>query len=120
MLTSGKWSGTTMQNIGALGLNQNLQFNDLSCKHTFNIRILRPLPDHITSSAFMTAAGFAGASVMYDLPPPAFVRPPYTVAPFLVCFPKVQNLNDPLIIFPATNIDCEEWDSVREHHSNQD
>jgi len=54
--------GITIKNQAALGLNQGLQFNDLT--------------------AFMTSAGFAGASVMYDLPPPAFVRPPYTVAPF--------------------------------------
>ncbi|PPQ90530.1 hypothetical protein CVT25_015820 [Psilocybe cyanescens] len=50
------------KNIQAISLNQNLQFNDLS--------------------SFLAAAGYAGASVLYDLAPPPFVRLPYTVAEF--------------------------------------
>ncbi|KAF8156670.1 hypothetical protein B0H34DRAFT_471221 [Crassisporium funariophilum] len=51
-----------LSNVAAIGLNQDSQFGDLT--------------------SFLTAAGFAGASVMYDLAPPAFINGPYTVAPF--------------------------------------
>lgn len=34
--------------------------------------------------AFLAAAGYAGASVLYGLAPPPFVRLPYTVAEFAV------------------------------------
>ncbi|KAF8962330.1 hypothetical protein BDZ97DRAFT_1122718 [Flammula alnicola] len=52
----------TMKNLAAIGLNQNLQFNDLT--------------------SFLTGAGYAGASILYDLPAPPFISVPYTVAPF--------------------------------------
>ncbi|KAF4616356.1 hypothetical protein D9613_008619 [Agrocybe pediades] len=49
---------TTTTNLRSIGLNQNLQFNDL------------------------TWAGYAAASVLYDLPSPAFIKVPYTIANF--------------------------------------
>ncbi|KAG5637195.1 hypothetical protein H0H81_005408 [Sphagnurus paluster] len=52
----------TLNNLGALGLNQDLQFNDLT--------------------SFVTAAGYASASVLYRLQDPPFVSGQYTVAPF--------------------------------------
>ncbi|KAF9041203.1 hypothetical protein BJ165DRAFT_1529953 [Panaeolus papilionaceus] len=55
---------TTMSNLQAVGLNQNLQFTDLT--------------------SFVTAAGYAGASILYDLDPPSFVQVPYTVAQFQI------------------------------------
>nr|KAF9561395.1 hypothetical protein CPC08DRAFT_635371 [Agrocybe pediades] len=40
--------------------------------------------DTITSNfkAFLTGAGYAAASVLYDLPSPAFIKVPYTIANF--------------------------------------
>ncbi|KAF9521556.1 hypothetical protein CPB83DRAFT_865412 [Crepidotus variabilis] len=52
----------TVQNLKALGLNQNIQFNDLTY--------------------FMAGAGYSGASLLYTLPQPPFTKSPYTVAPF--------------------------------------
>ncbi|KDR73211.1 hypothetical protein GALMADRAFT_72477, partial [Galerina marginata CBS 339.88] len=52
----------TLKNLAAIGLNQNLQFNDLT--------------------SFLTGAGYAGASILYGLPSPAFIQVPYTVANF--------------------------------------
>jgi hypothetical protein len=49
-------------NQRALGLTNSSQFNDLT--------------------TFLAGAGYAGAAVMYDLPQPAFVKVPYTVAPY--------------------------------------
>ncbi|KAH8833004.1 hypothetical protein DL96DRAFT_1584277 [Flagelloscypha sp. PMI_526] len=46
----------------ALGLNQNADFNDLT--------------------SFLTAAGYASSSILYDLGDIPFVLGPYTVAPF--------------------------------------
>ncbi|THU96519.1 hypothetical protein K435DRAFT_797270 [Dendrothele bispora CBS 962.96] len=59
------WSLPSMDltQLMQVGLNQGQDFGDLS--------------------AFLTAAGFASASVMYtNLPPPRFISVPYTVAPF--------------------------------------
>ncbi|KAG5353078.1 hypothetical protein C0989_010701 [Termitomyces sp. Mn162] len=52
----------TRENLGAIGLNQSAQFQDLT--------------------AFVTAAGFASASVLYSLPDPPFIHGQYTIAPF--------------------------------------
>ncbi|GLB39261.1 hypothetical protein LshimejAT787_0604230 [Lyophyllum shimeji] len=52
----------TLNNLAAIGLNQGGQFNDLT--------------------AFVTAAGYASASVLYRLGDPPFIHGPYTVAPF--------------------------------------
>lgn len=52
----------TVNNLAAIGLNQDTQFNDLT--------------------SFLTAAGYAGASVLYSLPEAPFVHGQYTVAPF--------------------------------------
>ncbi|RDB16062.1 hypothetical protein Hypma_003454 [Hypsizygus marmoreus] len=52
----------TLSTLGALGLNQNLQFNELT--------------------SFLTAAGYASAAVLYRLADPSFINGPYTVAPF--------------------------------------
>ncbi|KDR73215.1 hypothetical protein GALMADRAFT_142353 [Galerina marginata CBS 339.88] len=52
----------TLKNLAAIGLNQNLQFSDLT--------------------SFLTGAGYAGASILYGLPSPAFIQVPYTVANF--------------------------------------
>ncbi|KAH0581767.1 hypothetical protein J132_10903 [Termitomyces sp. J132] len=52
----------TRENLGAIGLNQSAQFQDLT--------------------AFLTAAGFASASVLYSLPDPPFIHGQYTIAPF--------------------------------------
>ncbi|TFK67568.1 hypothetical protein BDN72DRAFT_90461 [Pluteus cervinus] len=51
-----------MNSLAAVGLNQNLQFTDLT--------------------SFLTAAGFAAASVLYRLDTPPFILGQYTVAPF--------------------------------------
>jgi hypothetical protein len=51
-----------VNNLGAIGLNQNLQFTDLT--------------------SFLTAAGYAAASILYKLDNPPFVLGDYTVAPF--------------------------------------
>ena len=40
--------------------------------------------DAVLYLAFLSSAGYAGASVMYNLPAPPFIRVPYTVAPFEV------------------------------------
>ncbi|KAJ7598615.1 hypothetical protein C8J56DRAFT_914511 [Mycena floridula] len=52
----------TVSNTAAIGLNQNLEFDDLS--------------------SFLTAAGYASASVLYNLPEAPFVHGQYTVTPF--------------------------------------
>ncbi|TFK41506.1 hypothetical protein BDQ12DRAFT_570247, partial [Crucibulum laeve] len=52
----------TMNSLAAIGLNQNAQFSDLT--------------------SFLTAAGYASASVLYNLDSPPFINGPYTVAPF--------------------------------------
>ncbi|KAK0211432.1 hypothetical protein IW262DRAFT_1467913 [Armillaria fumosa] len=52
----------TVNTLAAIGLNQNENFNDLT--------------------SFLTAAGFASASVLYNLGSPPFVFGAYTVAPF--------------------------------------
>ncbi|KAL0957578.1 hypothetical protein HGRIS_001362 [Hohenbuehelia grisea] len=52
----------TVNNLRTLGLNQNEEF--------FNL------------TTFVTAAGFASASVLYNLGEPPFVHQPYTIAPF--------------------------------------
>ncbi|KAG6917776.1 hypothetical protein DXG01_001181 [Tephrocybe rancida] len=52
----------TLNNLGVIGLNQDDQFQDLT--------------------SFVTAAGFASASVLYSLPDPPFVHDQYTIAPF--------------------------------------
>ncbi|KAG6841001.1 hypothetical protein C0991_002781 [Blastosporella zonata] len=59
-------SDVTLNNLGAIGLNQDPQFQDLT--------------------TFVTAAGFASASVLYNLPDPAFIHDQYTIAPFEVSF----------------------------------
>ncbi|KAF8920335.1 hypothetical protein CPB85DRAFT_1274646 [Mucidula mucida] len=58
------WSvpNQTMQTVQQVGLNQNLQFDDLT--------------------SFLTAAGFSSASVLYNLPNPPFTLDGYTVAEF--------------------------------------
>ncbi|KAF9459137.1 hypothetical protein BDZ94DRAFT_1060738 [Collybia nuda] len=52
----------TLKSLQAIGLNQNLQFDDLS--------------------SFLAAAGYASAAVLYNLADPPFVNGPYTVAQF--------------------------------------
>ncbi|PBK94756.1 hypothetical protein ARMGADRAFT_1164356 [Armillaria gallica] len=52
----------TVNTLAAIGLNQNEDFDDLT--------------------SFLTAAGFASASVLYNLGNPPFVFGAYTVAPF--------------------------------------
>lgn len=61
----------TLNNLAAIGLNQGLQFNDLT--------------------AFVTAAGYASASVLYRLGAPPFTNGPYTVAPFQLPTDLVAN-----------------------------
>lgn len=75
-----------MANLATIGLNQNSQFADLTCEspHSFNINTA-PDPSRVFQ-AFLSGAGYAGASVLYDLPAPPFIQVPYTVAPFEVGF----------------------------------
>ncbi|KAJ3560319.1 hypothetical protein NP233_g10916 [Leucocoprinus birnbaumii] len=54
--------GINVFNHRAIGLNQNNQFNDLT--------------------AFLTASGYAGASVLYNLGDPPFIHQGYTVGLF--------------------------------------
>ncbi|KAF9444645.1 hypothetical protein P691DRAFT_836023 [Macrolepiota fuliginosa MF-IS2] len=54
--------GVTVNNLAALGLNQDNQFNDLT--------------------SFLTASGYAGASVLYDLGDPPFIHQQYTIGGF--------------------------------------
>ncbi|KAL9709934.1 hypothetical protein Ac2012v2_006994 [Leucoagaricus gongylophorus] len=54
--------GVNVSNRGAISLNQNNQFNDLT--------------------AFLTASGYAGASVLYGLGDPPFIHQGYTVGLF--------------------------------------
>jgi hypothetical protein len=54
----------TVNNIAHLGLNQNSNFQDLT--------------------SFLSAAGFASASVLYNVSNPSFIFEAYTVAPFEV------------------------------------
>ncbi|KAG6888940.1 hypothetical protein C0995_004795 [Termitomyces sp. Mi166 len=61
----------TLNNLGAIGLNQDPQFRDLT--------------------SFMTAAGFASASVLYSLPNPPFTHDQYTIAPFELPIDVVSN-----------------------------
>ncbi|KAF8067656.1 hypothetical protein FPV67DRAFT_1581278 [Lyophyllum atratum] len=61
----------TLNNLAAIGLNQDLQFNDLT--------------------AFVTAAGYASASVLYHLGDPPFINGQYTVAPFQLPTDSVSN-----------------------------
>ncbi|KDQ22240.1 hypothetical protein PLEOSDRAFT_1086950 [Pleurotus ostreatus PC15] len=53
---------STVNNLALLGLNQNDEFGNLT--------------------TFVTAAGFAAASILYNLPEPPFVHGAYTIAPF--------------------------------------
>ncbi|KAF5346377.1 hypothetical protein D9756_011395 [Leucocoprinus leucothites] len=54
--------GVNIFNQRAIGLNQNNQFNDLT--------------------SFLTASGYAGASILYDLGDPPFIHQGYTVGLF--------------------------------------
>ncbi|KAG6876440.1 hypothetical protein C0993_003142 [Termitomyces sp. T159_Od127] len=58
----------TLNTTSAIGLNHDLQYLDLT--------------------SFVTAAGFASASVLYNLPDPSFIHEQYTVAPFEVDMAK--------------------------------
>ena len=72
-------------NLGLLGLNQDANFQDLTCKPFFlsigQTFILISYP------AFLSAAGYASSSVLYNLGDPPFLHDVYTVAPFKVSFP---------------------------------
>ncbi|KAF8880015.1 hypothetical protein BD779DRAFT_1550009 [Infundibulicybe gibba] len=52
----------TLNSLKAISLNPNVQVTDLT--------------------AFLTAAGYASASVLYHFPDPSFINGPYSVAPF--------------------------------------
>jgi len=52
----------TVHNTAHLGLNQDTNFNDLT--------------------SFLTAAGFASSSSLFDVPNPPFISKPYAVGPF--------------------------------------
>ncbi|KAG6809944.1 hypothetical protein H0H92_013993 [Tricholoma furcatifolium] len=52
----------TLNNLGAIGLNQDPDFQDLT--------------------SFVTAAGFSSAAVLYSLSDPPFIHNQYTIAPF--------------------------------------
>ncbi|KAJ3854786.1 hypothetical protein EV368DRAFT_72682 [Lentinula lateritia] len=47
--------------------------------------VIIPTTGRSTTHPFLTAAGFASSSSLYDLPYPPFISGPYTVAPFEVC-----------------------------------
>jgi hypothetical protein len=55
---------TNVSNLGVIGLNQDANFQDLT--------------------SFLSAAGFASSSVLYDLGDPPFLHDVYTVAPFKI------------------------------------
>jgi len=55
---------TNVSNLGAVGLNQDANFQDLT--------------------SFLSAAGFASSSVLYHLGDPPFLHDVYTVAPFQI------------------------------------
>ncbi|KAJ7068060.1 hypothetical protein C8F01DRAFT_1116696 [Mycena amicta] len=61
----------TVNTISTVGLNQSLQFQDLTI--------------------FLTAAGYASASVGYNLPEPPFVFDTYTVTPFEIPYDIATN-----------------------------
>lgn len=73
-----------MTNLASIGLNQNVQFHDLT---STSYPATNPyVPTSFEHQAFLTAAGYAAASVLYDIESPAFIRTPYTIAPFEVSF----------------------------------
>lgn len=70
-----------MNTLATVGLNQNAQFGDLTCE----------LPEYISiiliptmSLAFLTAAGFAGAAILYNLGSAPFVHNQYTIPSFQI------------------------------------
>ncbi|KAF5349143.1 hypothetical protein D9756_009317 [Leucocoprinus leucothites] len=65
-LRANRLLGVNIFNQRAIGLNQNNQFNDLT--------------------SFLTAPGYAGASILYDLGDPPFIRQGYTAGLFDVRF----------------------------------
>ena len=74
-----------MSNLAQIGLNQNSQFSDLTCK--FYLELCKKLTiTLLLIVAFLAGASYAGASITFDLPSPPFIHVPYSVAPFQVKF----------------------------------
>ncbi|KAG5220189.1 Non-specific serine/threonine protein [Salix suchowensis] len=78
---------STVNNLALLGLNQNDEFGNLTSECTasrISPFIAKPtnVKHLLLFIAFVTAAGFAAASILYNLPEPPFVHGAYTIAPF--------------------------------------
>ena len=71
--------------------------------------------------AFLTGAGYAGASVLYDLPPPPFIHVPYTVAPFQVRIRSFGSNHHGPDIPPklVANYSHIERHGIRKHHCHK-
>lgn len=76
---------TTVRNLAAVGLNQDADFQDLTCR-----LFLWPMNNWMINLelmylAFLSAAGYASSSVLYNLGDQPFMHDVYTIAPFQVC-----------------------------------
>lgn len=78
----------TSNTLSIVGLNQNPDFNDFTREALF----MRPLiPSLSFDLVFLTASGYASASVGYNLQRPPFVWNTYTVMPFALPTDLVTN-----------------------------
>ena len=75
-------------------------------KLTFNLHII---------SAFLGASGFAAASVVYNLPPPAFVLDGFTVAELEVSRQYEFTVVLALTYFPDTARSRKKWNANGKH-----
>ncbi|CAK5276022.1 unnamed protein product [Mycena citricolor] len=78
----------TLNTISTVGLNQSTQFNDLTGEYCPTDPARARL---IETSVFLTAAGYASATVGYNLQEPPFVFGTYTVTPFNLPYDIVTN-----------------------------
>lgn len=69
-------------NTGVLSLNNDQNFQDLTCMR-LTLRVLVRLAEFLLL-AFLTAAGYASADVLYNINDPPFVHNGYTIASLVV------------------------------------
>jgi hypothetical protein len=75
----------------------------------------------VFTTAFLTAAGYASAAVLYNLADPPFVNGPYTVAQFEVSlkYPCCWNSSD-FCVGLATEKFGVKWYSLRKYYRDQE
>lgn len=75
----------TVNNLAAISLNQNSAFQDLTSKAIVTVN---PAVAHGINIAFLTSAGYASASAMFNLSDPPFTNKGFAVSTF-----EVRNLD---------------------------